>query len=559
MNSKADKCKKSISWIWLIGLIVFVLFTRFYKLGEVPARLHADEAGVAVNAYNIAKYGTDASGNPWPVYFLNYNGGQSAAYTYLLALSIQLFGLSAETIRLPGAVCGVWFVCVGTMVLQELLVGKRFSLHTAPFTKKQVGLVGASLIAIMPYFIQQCRFGLDCNLMMPAVTTALLVTIWAVKNEKIWLWIISGVCWGLALYTYALSYLMIPLFLLLLFVYLIRCHKFRIKNAVAMMVPILAISWPLILYVAVGTFNLDITRIGPFSLPKMFIWRGNEFTTSNIWKNILWMFYGLLGIEASGDNSIAGIGTFYWITVPLYLFGLEEIIRKEIRHRKEPQFRVETVLVLQNLSVWVVGLFLNGMDSIGRENGRLFSVFATMVYGGYRFAKLLFPHLKQKSSAVAAVISVCIILMGYFSLFWVQYQKQYASKNLMYYIGFCEPELQQVVDLDSGVPIYWDIYTLRDWKYFELCFELPATEFNEQGFVKQTEGGQEQEHLKYDPRRWTWKNVRFGITDDIGLSQPATFVVLPQHTDLIQKLDANTNLRRVYDKNYIVYKSANDK
>lgn len=559
MNSKADKCKRIISWIWLIGLIAFVLFTRFHKLGEIPARLHADEAGVAVNAYNIAKYGTDASGNPWPVYFLNYNGGQSAAYTYLLALSIRLFGLSAETIRLPGAVCGVWFVCVGTMVLQELLVGKRFSLHTAPFTKKQVGLVGASLMAIMPYFIQQCRFGLDCNLMMPAVTTALLVTIWAIQKEKIWLWVASGVCWGVALYTYALSYLMIPLFLLLLFVYLIRCHKFRIKNAVAMMVPILAISWPLMLYVAVGTFNLDITNIGPFSLPKMFEWRGNEFSIVNIWSNSSKMLFGFLGVEASMDNTMIGIGPFYLLGVPLYLFGLEEIIRKEIRYRKKPVIRVETVLLLQNLSVWIIGLILDKTDSISRENGRMFSVFAIIIYGGYRFAKLLVPRLKQKSSAVAAVISVCIILIGHFGLFWTKYQKQYTEANLPYFLGFYEPDLQSIVDLNSKSPIYWDMYKIRDWKYFELCFNLPATEFNEQGFVRQTESNQDSSCLKYDSTRWTWKNVRFGITDDIDLSQPATFVVLPQHAELIQKLDANTSLRRVYDKNYIVYKPASDK
>ena len=557
MNIQENKKQKIFVWIWIMCLVAFVLLTRFYRLGDLPEKMHIDEVSVAVNAYNIAYYGTDASGNSWPVYFLNFNGGQSAAYTYLLALCIKLFGLSAWTIRLPSAVCGVLFIWIGMRLLQELLVGKHISLSGKPFSKLGVGLVGASLMAIMPYFIHISRLGMDCNLMMPAVTLSLLITVRAVKQKRTGLWILAGICWGLSLYTYALSYLMIPLFFVLFFLYLIRCHQFKFKNAVLMLLPVIVIAWPLMVYVAVGTFGLNMTHIGVFSLPKMFVWRGSEFTVANVLDNFQRMFLGLLGIEATGTNTIVGIGVFYPFSVLLYLLGMEEIVRKEIRYRKAPVFRVETVLLLQNISVWLVGLFLDNMDSIGRINGKMFSVFSIAVYGGYRACKLLVPFVKKRSSSIMAISSVCIILLGHFGLFWVQYEKQFTQEERAYFYGYCATDLQQAVDLNAETPVYWDMYSLRDWKYFEVCFELSADEFNEQGFVRQTEEGQDQRNLQYDPDRWVWRNVRFGISYTEARTQAATFVVFPQHTDLIQILDARKDLQRVYDKDYLVYKPVN--
>ena len=54
------------------------------------------------DSYCIANYGTDRFDNSYPVYMINYGGGQSALYTYIASIFIKIFGFSLTVVRTSG-------------------------------------------------------------------------------------------------------------------------------------------------------------------------------------------------------------------------------------------------------------------------------------------------------------------------------------------------------------------------------------------------------------------------------------------------------------------------
>ena len=60
-------------------LVIFpfliMLFTTVYNLDKVPYGMRVDEAGMAYDAFNLAKYGVDRYLNKFPIYLINFGGG----------------------------------------------------------------------------------------------------------------------------------------------------------------------------------------------------------------------------------------------------------------------------------------------------------------------------------------------------------------------------------------------------------------------------------------------------------------------------------------------------
>ena len=93
--------------IILVTVMLFGIITRVVGLGQIPIGINVDEAGTMYDAYAIANYGTDRFGNIYPVYMINYGGGQSALYTYLAAILIKVFGFSLTVVRIPAFIFSI--------------------------------------------------------------------------------------------------------------------------------------------------------------------------------------------------------------------------------------------------------------------------------------------------------------------------------------------------------------------------------------------------------------------------------------------------------------------
>ena len=143
-----------LNWLWLFFWFSIAVLVRVYKVADIPYGIHVDEAGMGYDAWSLQKYHVDRWLNRFPVYFTNFGGGQSALQAYLCAIFIRIFGHGEPDViwfRMPGILLNIAGYLAGLHIIRKVF-GKKWEMFSA------------FILAILPYFIMQCRFGLDCNL-----------------------------------------------------------------------------------------------------------------------------------------------------------------------------------------------------------------------------------------------------------------------------------------------------------------------------------------------------------------------------------------------------------
>lgn len=204
--------------LWGILLVGFGL-TRLILLMELPAGYHIDEAGMAYDAWCLAQYGVDRYLKSWPAYLTNFGGGQSSLYAFLCAFLFKIFGWHTFLVRVPAVLFSMLNVIFGFKIARKIYSRDSY----LPYA------VGA-LLVICPYFILAGRFGLDCNLMLGMSTVFLYFFLKALENGMYKSYLVAGIMGGLVLYTYALTYIILPLFLVMSLLYCVRVKKWNGKN-----------------------------------------------------------------------------------------------------------------------------------------------------------------------------------------------------------------------------------------------------------------------------------------------------------------------------------------
>ncbi len=322
--------KKEIKILLLTVLFFALLMSRFAWLTDFPAGFHIDEAGAGYDALSLARYGVDRYLKSWPLYLTNYGSGQSSLYAFLCAGLFKLFGYSKFLLRLPAALCSILVWAAGVR-LSDRLFGKD-SFYTV-FT--------AFLIVICPYFVMSSRFAYDCNLMLGLSVVFLDQLTDAIRGQKraLFQYFAAGVTGGILLYTYALSYIILPLFLVLALIYLLRIRAFSLKGWICMAVPLFLLALPLMMIQIINLTDLPEMHLGIFTLTKLDRYRGSEIEFPTISK-ILRMKDALLVGDDLRFDSLPGFPNLLkpsLILLPLGFFrGLLRLLENLKSGKKSP-------------------------------------------------------------------------------------------------------------------------------------------------------------------------------------------------------------------------------
>ncbi len=336
--------KKQTFYIMAVCLLFLAAFLRVYNLAKVPLGVHIDETGLGLNAWSIANFGTDRYGNYMPVCPSNFYGEQSAFYTYFCALLVKLFGLNLYTLRLPGAIMGILTVVFGALIMKEKWGEKGL-------------LVGLALLGICPWFVMSSRYALDCNVMLGMLTIALyslLRLLRRVKEEPekkhYGRFALTGILFGLVLYTYIIAAIVIAVFGILFGGYYLFYKKenrgLRLKQLLSMAIPMGILVIPLLLVVCVNYFDLEPIVTPFFSVPKMITNRTEEvaFTLGDIPGKIKRLFYVLTsdGVYGSSDR----YWSLYWWSLPFALAGGGFSIRDAWKACKAREIGADFIMLL---------------------------------------------------------------------------------------------------------------------------------------------------------------------------------------------------------------------
>lgn len=294
--------------------IIAVLFvaTRLYKLDTVPFGpdgLHIDEAEAAYDAVCIRDWGVDQFLVKFPPYFRGYGGGQNALYTYLAVIVLKFLPMSTFSFRLVAVLCAI---------------PAFFSLYDLSyrlFQRWSYAVISISLMTIFPVYLMSEHWGLECYLFLSLVIISMDFLVRAVQESKLRCFVLSGVFWGISLYTYAISWPVIPIFLFMALVYLIYVHNVYLSQVISLGIPTILFGIPLFIQLLVMT-----EIIAPFSLPFMDFFptdffRVSEMSLSNIPYNIMHSSYALLVQDGLIYNAVPQFGTIYYVSIPFMLIG----------------------------------------------------------------------------------------------------------------------------------------------------------------------------------------------------------------------------------------------
>ena len=302
---------KILFWI----ILIIAIFTRLYRIDELPQGVHVDEAGIAYDAYCFANYGVDRYLNKMPVYMINFGLGQSALYTYIDSIFIKMLGLNMLSIRLPSAILGITAIVLGYFMVKKEL-GEKFA------------LAFMTLITICPWHIMASRWGLDCNLLAPMLIISMYLLL---RVKGIWGYIAAGISFGLTLYTYALSYIIVPIFLLAL---------------------------PLMLMLLVNNGVIDEIRTPFMTIPKLGAFRGEEIDFANIEENMNF-FDKMVTNDGLVYNAFPEFGAIYKFSIFLAVFGIFIEINNLAKSIKKREFTVNALMLFLYISVMACMLIIH--------------------------------------------------------------------------------------------------------------------------------------------------------------------------------------------------------
>lgn len=442
------KIKKASVFYVLAVVFLYLLFflTRLWKLTILPRGLHIDEAAASYDAWCLAQYGVDRHLKSWPVYLINFGGGQSILYCYSLVLLFKIFGFSLSLIRVPA----VLFSCL-TLTFGMLLTRKLI-----PENPVYPLLTGA-LVVICPYFIMAGRFGLDCNLMCGMSTVFLYCFVRAVESNRYRWYFLAGISGGAVLYTYAIAYLALPLFLAFSLLYACRAKKFFWKKWLVMAVPMGILAFPLILEQLVNLFDWEEIRLGIFTVTKLYGYRAAEIGIPR-WKTLLETLYSVFIGDGLNYNSLPGYLNLYCATIPLALIGAFHSLSNWAGAMKKREWYIGSYPFLWFLAM-LITMSCTTDPNVNRVNGIFFVTAYLAVEGIYvlltigKYGKELKESRENRLFGWCRLLVIaCLLLYGTgFCRFGERY---YFGEECIEYAFFDVPVPREAIEFLEEHPEY---------------------------------------------------------------------------------------------------------
>ncbi len=339
-------------------LILLLTGLRLLRFGSVPGGMNQDGAMAAVDALALSRYGTDRFGMRFPAHFTAWGYGQmSVLMSWCMVPFIRLFGLSVTTARLP---CLLW--SLGGMA--------AFYCFLRVSRGERTALAGLLLLAANPWHFMQSRWALDCNLFPHCFLLGF--TLLYLGRRRSWALYLSMLPFALCMYSYGVSFLIVPLFL----VSAVLVLHVPLRRVLVCVLLYLGLSWPIY-----GTMLINAMGWKSLSLPFMTLpyfphsVRSNDilFFSQDIGRQLLTNARSLwrVGFLQSPDliwNAIDGFGTVYLCSMPLLLYGLGLTVRDTLRRDQGSGLLLCWWLCSLFLGLCVNGVNVNRLNILFYEN-----------------------------------------------------------------------------------------------------------------------------------------------------------------------------------------------
>lgn len=313
----ADFFKTHKYSICFIAILTFTLITRGYRLGTLPCGLNPDEASIGYDAWAILNYGIDRNGVRLPVNLISWGSGQNALFAYLLMPLISVFGLNIFSVRLVNFIFGVLSVVLSYFIVKPFL-GKKFALSAM------------GMLAVSPWHIMLCRWGLESNLFPLVFTIGVFLLVKGFKNKRYLPF--AAAVFALSLYSYGAAYVVVPLFLISFAVYAALKTDIGAKHIALSAVVFTVIALPIGLCFLTNNFGWGDIKIFGLTAPQVSGMgeRWGQLTEFNVFGAFKDMYNILIKqYDFTISNQIKGYGYMYLFSLPFTAVGIIKLIREK--------------------------------------------------------------------------------------------------------------------------------------------------------------------------------------------------------------------------------------
>lgn len=421
----------------LIILVSFVV--RVYKLDSIPPSISWDEAAAGYNAYTIANFGKDEYGKSYPLYFRSFGEGKNPIHIYIGAAFIKLLGLNEFSTRLSAALFGILNVVL-IYLLVRLILEKEF-----------LALISALFLAISPFNIHFSHFNHEANFALSFFLLGLIFFYLTIKNKK-HLLVISLISFFLSFLSYNGAKIMIPLFLIALFIIYLKQIIIRKKQLVACLLIIGILG--LFLYLNPKILGLERYRQTAASSSLLDF----KFVLNQYFYHFNPVFLFVSGDDNPKLSPQKG-GEFYKIDALLLILGLIFLAK----HKSKAGLTLLTWTILAPIPSSLV----SESPHAGRAMFMMGSWHIISAAGLY----FLLILIKKKTFQLAAVLIVTVILtassLNFLNYYYNEYgnryaiEWQYGMKQIVEYLRE-HPEYEQVYMTEArSQPYIFFLYYLK--------------------------------------------------------------------------------------------------
>ena len=402
--------KKSTIIFWII--IIIGIGLRIYNFPSLLQEMNGDEIMTVVNAKSIAETGKDIEGISFPVYLHGW-GGQSVVLLYLMALSIKIFGYTLFSVRLP-------------MLLVSLIALFVFYDLVKKVTKNQnIALIGLALVAFCPWQMLQSIWSLDCNMFPHFLLFAIDIFYTGIIKCKKSILYISMVFFAISLYCYGVAIYFVPIFLLIMAIYLVKNREVTIKDILICLIIFLILISPLVTMFAKNVLKIEGNiEIGPITIPyyeslsrKQDMVFFSENPLQQLGKNINSTFKVIIAQTDGAEwNSSKLFGATYRITIVFAIIGIIKMISDLKQNKRD----IVPFMLITWISISTLTSFIVNEANINRLNSIWYVILILAgigIYYGYEKIKY------KKAYAIGVGVLYIAIFIAYTIYFFGYYSK----------------------------------------------------------------------------------------------------------------------------------------
>ncbi len=220
-----------VSVAMLVAALSVAVALRTAALDRVPPGLNQDEACNGYDAYSLLRTGRDQHGNFLPVAIQAFNDYRMPLFDYSLTVPVALFGLHPASVRLGAAVWGIADI-IGVAIVACMLIGLRGA------------ALAVIVLALSPWHLPASRFGHEAITAAATISLGAAAFFAAIRLRYGGLLLLSGLMFGLSLYSYSITKAFVPPFLVWIAVFYWKELTRLRKPAIAALAVILVSAIP---------------------------------------------------------------------------------------------------------------------------------------------------------------------------------------------------------------------------------------------------------------------------------------------------------------------------